>query len=538
MPCFSNGKSSRDHDPRTHAFQVIEQHSIPIFTEDWGADEELLLLEGAETYGLGSWADIADHIGGYRGKDEVRDHYIQTYLESSKYPLPELASPEETKLSDKVSRDEFQAQKKRRIAERKEAARTAPPAAPKQKPTASVPACHEVQGYMPGRLEFETEYFNEAEEAVQHMLFETGDLANEPEMDLKMTIMDIYNARLTARVERKRVIFEHKLLEYRKNSAIDKKRSKEERELVNRTKPLARMMRQADYEDFVRGLEYEHNLRQAISQLQDWRQMQISDLRAGERYEHEKQVRVTRPVGGSGGLGGGGTYDRLASSMSALSSTRLGGSHKMASSAQADSHHHHHHHHGGQNHHHHHQTATCALTAPDLPIREPDGNGLGLGLGLHTPPPSDRDAADPNSKDYTNGASSYPTKTKHIVPPLPNGLPPLELSPGVPDSSNVNGNGILTANGITSSLSPSSSSIGTTSAADLQLLSPEERHVCSVLHIKPKPYMAIKEAILREALKQGGVLKRKAVKEICKLDGQKGIRLFDFFVSCGWIGRA
>ena len=530
MPCFSKGKSSQDHDPRTHAFQVIEQHSIPIFTEDWGADEELLLLEGAETYGLGSWADIADHIGGYRGKDEVRDHYIDTYLKSSRYPLPELASPEETSLSDRISRDEFQAQKKRRIAERKEAVHTAPPAAPKQKPTASVPACHEVQGYMPGRLEFETEYFNEAEEAVQHMQFEAGDLANEPEMDLKMTIMDIYNARLTARVERKRVIFEHKLLEYRKNSALDKKRSKEERELVNRTKPLARMMRHTDYEDFVRGLEYEHNLRQAIAQLQDWRQMQVSDLRAGERYEHEKQARASRPagLGGSAGIGGS-TYDRLASSSSALSSTRLGGNHK-AISAQADSHHHHHH----NSHHHHHQTATTALTAPDLPIREPDDTVLGLGLGLYTPPPSDRDAGDANSKDHFHNMSttaSYPTKTKHFVPPLPNGQPALDLSPSITHSSTVNG---TATNGITA---PSSSTT-TTTAADLQLLTPEERHVCSVLRIKPKPYMAIKEAILREALKQGGVLKRKAVKEICKLDGQKGIRLFDFFVSCGWIGRA
>ena len=534
MPCFSNGKSSRDHDPRTHAFQVIEQHSIPIFTEDWGADEELLLLEGAETYGLGSWADIADHIGGYRGKDEVRDHYIKTYLESSKYPLPELASPEDTSLSDKISRDEFQAQKKRRIAERKEAARTAPPAAPKQKPTASVPACHEVQGYMPGRLEFETEYFNEAEEAVQHMQFEAGDLANEPEMDLKMTIMDIYNARLTARVERKRVIFEHKLLEYRKNSALDKKRSKEERELVNRAKPLARMMRHTDYEDFVKGLEYEHNLRQAIAQLQEWRQMQVSDLRAGERYEHEKQIRASRPAGlGSSAGIGGSTYDRLASSSSALSSTRLGANHK-AMSAQADSHHHshnsqHHHHH----HNHHNHTATAALTAPDLPIREPDGTGLGLGLGLHTPPPSDRDTGDLNGKDHhvnnSNTSTSYPTKTKHVVPPLPNGPPALDLSPSIPQNGTVNG---AATNGITSSIT------ATMTAADLQLLTPEERHVCSVLRIKPKPYMAIKEAILREALKQGGVLKRKAVKEICKIDGQKGIRLFDFFVSCGWIGRA
>ena len=532
MPCFSDGKSSQEHDPRTHAFQVIEQHSIPIFSEDWGADEELLLLEGAETYGLGSWAEIADHIGGCRSKDEVRDHYIQTYVDSFKFPLPERASPEDTRLSDAISRDEFQAQKKRRIEERKEAARNAPPTPPKQKPTASVPACHEVQGYMPGRLEFETEYFNEAEEAVQHMQFEPGDLANEPEMDLKMTIMDIYNARLTARVERKRIIFEHKLLEYRKNSALDKKRSKEERELVNRTKPLARMMCHADYEDFVRGLEYEHNLRQAIAQLQEWRQVQVSTLRAGEKYEQDKHIRATRPPGYSGFGGGGSTYDRLASSSSALSSTRMGGSGKA--SAGNDSHHHSHH----NNH-----TATAALTAPDLAIREPDGHGIGL--GLHTPPtsvsPSERDQV--NGQDPSNKTTNiYPNKTKHIVTPLPNGPPPLDFSPELSDDSNNNNS---TANGTAVATTTTNGTNGTISAAtntssvpDLQLLTPEERNLCSIIHVKPKPYMVIKEALMREALKQGGFLKRKAAKEICRLDGQKGVRIFDFFVSSGWISKA
>lgn len=93
MPCFSSGASSHNHDPPTHPYQVIEQHSVPIFTEDWGADEEMLLLEGAELYGLGSWADIADHIGGYRNKEEVRDHYINTYIESSKFPCPNEQVP-------------------------------------------------------------------------------------------------------------------------------------------------------------------------------------------------------------------------------------------------------------------------------------------------------------------------------------------------------------------------------------------------------------------------------------------------------------
>ena len=233
VPCFSKGASSRDHHPGTHSFNVIEQHSLPVFTEEWGADEELQMLEGAEVYGLGSWADIADHIGGYRTKEEVRDHYISTYIDTPNFPLPARADLNDTTLTDEIPREVFQARKKRRIEERKEAAKNAAPTAPKQKPTSSVPACHEVQGYMPGRLEFELEYHNEAEEAVQHMQFEPGDGLNprtgepEPEMGLKLVIMDIYNSRLTARAQRKRAIFEHSLLEYRRNAALDKKRSKE-----------------------------------------------------------------------------------------------------------------------------------------------------------------------------------------------------------------------------------------------------------------------------------------------------------------------
>jgi transcriptional adapter 2-alpha len=75
---------------------------------------------------------------------------------------------------------------------------------------------------MPGRLEFETEYTSEAEEAVQLIEFDPGDGINprtgelEPEMELKITVMDIYNTRLTQRVERKKVLFEHNLLDYKK----------------------------------------------------------------------------------------------------------------------------------------------------------------------------------------------------------------------------------------------------------------------------------------------------------------------------------
>lgn len=274
---------------------------MPIFDLEWGADEELLLLEGAEIYGLGSWADIADHIGGGRDKEEVKRHYIETYINSSKFPLPELCDPKDTGGFDQIPKEEFQAKKKRRI-EAKKVALQASPLPPKQKPTTSGPSCHEVQGYMPGRLEFETELDNDGEHAVAAMYFDPGDGLNpttnqvEPEVDLKLTVMDIYNSKLTQRALRKRVMFEHGLLEYRKTQAIDKKRSKEEKDLLTKSKPFARLMNKRDYEEFSEGLLRELTLRQAVTQLQEWRKNGIISFEGGAAYEIEKVQRVSFAV--------------------------------------------------------------------------------------------------------------------------------------------------------------------------------------------------------------------------------------------------
>ncbi|KAJ5232908.1 Transcriptional adapter 2 [Penicillium chermesinum] len=467
VPCFGAGARSKNHDPATHPFQVIEQNSVPIFQEDWGADEELLLLEGAEIYGLGSWADIADHIGGYRTKDEVRDHYIDTYINSSNFPLPERADPSDHSLQDSIPKDEFQARKKRRIEERKEAAKAAPPATPKQKPTASVPACHEVQGYMPGRLEFETEFLNDAEEAVQHMSFEPGAGIGpngeiDAETELKMTVVDIYNTRLTARTERKKILFQHNLLEYRKLTALEKKRSKEERELLNKAKPLARMMNHKDFEDLNKNLEYEHNLRLAIHQLQEWRQMGIGDLKTGEKYEQEKQQRVQRMIPQ-------GSFDRFAS-------TR-----PRQSQAPEPS------------------TGASQLTTPELPLRlQKAANPHKLPDPVNVPL-NDFDMA------FGDSSSAPPAKTKYVVQPL-SGAPAWKL-----DSEG---------------------------AADLHLLTREEAEVCNVLRLMPKPYLVLKETLLKEAMKQGGSLKKKDARAICKIDSTKAGRIYDFMVHSGWISKA
>lgn len=479
VTCFGEGKSSREHDPATHSFRVIEQHSIPIYSEDWGADEELLLLEGAETYGLGSWADIADHIGGCRTKDEVKRHYEEVYVNSAKFPLPEHASPDDRALMDQIPRGEFQARKKRRIEQRKEEARNAQPAPPKTKPTASVPSCHEVAGFMPGRLEFETEYFNEAEEAVMNMQFESGDALKvgtdaDPEVELKMTIMDIYISRLVARVERKKIIFEHQLLEYRKLTAADKKRTKDEKDLMNKTKPFARMMQADDFIQFCEDVEYECNLRQAITQLQEWRQNQINDLKSGEKYESDKQQRQQR----------GSQFQ----SLDRLTARALG---KAAANEGP--------------------TASSAFVSPDLTLKPFNG-------GLTTPPPSDVEGPATNGVNGVNGTHGTNGETNKV-------------------------NGVnATTKGAKFQLQPLNGTqplnFDKEQLEDLHLLTEEEKDVCRNLRIFPKPYTVLKETVLKEAIKTGGIMKKKTMRDICKIDTTKASRLFDFWAHCGWISKA
>jgi transcriptional adapter 2-alpha len=305
---------------------------------------------------------------------------------------------------------------------------------------------------------------------VQHMQFDPGDGAvtlpaeQQQELDLKMVIMGIYNERLSNRVERKKIIFEHHLLDYKTNQAKEKKRTKEEKDLINRAKPFARMMRHDDYETFCNGLEYEHQLRAAIGQLQEWRQVQITELKEGLKYEAEKQNRATRqPVG---------AFDRL-------QSRGLG---KPTPPVEQPS-------------------GAINLVSPDLPLKP-------FSSGLNTPPASE-DGSLPNGT-HINGV-----QTNGFLNPQSALKPKFSAGtvPGV-QPRKLDGD------------------------ADAHLLTPEERDLCRALRLQPKPFVMIKEAVLKESLEHGGQLKRKNIKELCRLEAGKANKLFEWFVQSGMVAKA
>lgn len=57
LPCFCGGVELKDHK-KSHGYRVMVHFRLiqdvldfPVFEADWGADEELLLVEGLELFG-------------------------------------------------------------------------------------------------------------------------------------------------------------------------------------------------------------------------------------------------------------------------------------------------------------------------------------------------------------------------------------------------------------------------------------------------------------------------------------------------------
>lgn len=76
-------------------------------------------------------------------------------------------------------------------------------------------------------------------------------------------------------------------------------------------------------------------------------------------------------------------------------------------------------------------------------------------------------------------------------------------------------NGVNGVNGVNGGAAPLG--LSNENAADFHLLSQAEQQLCASLRIKPKPYMCIKERLITEAIKHGGILKEKAARDICRV---------------------
>eukprot|EP00592_Proboscia_alata_P017485 CAMPEP_0194399308 /NCGR_PEP_ID=MMETSP0174-20130528/126589_1 /TAXON_ID=216777 /ORGANISM="Proboscia alata, Strain PI-D3" /LENGTH=1523 /DNA_ID=CAMNT_0039195705 /DNA_START=124 /DNA_END=4695 /DNA_ORIENTATION=- len=153
--------------------------------------------------------------------------------------------------------------------------------------------CHmkgsECAGYMPRRGDFDVEYDPEAETLVADMEFSSSDTPSERE--LKLQVIQIYNARLSERERRKTFLLERDLLDYRGNQARDAQRDPEERDLIQRMRLFARFHTPKEHTAFLETVLQAKRLRKEIAQLQRYRMMGFESLAECEMYEMDKRRR-------------------------------------------------------------------------------------------------------------------------------------------------------------------------------------------------------------------------------------------------------
>ena len=149
---------------------------------------------------------------------------------------------------------------------------------------------HELVGYMPRRGDFDVEWSNDAEKLISEIEFTSEDTKDEKE--LKLRVLDIFNRRVDEREERKRVVIEHGLLNYKENQEKMWLMDPDERHLVQRMRLFARYHSREEHEAFVRKTLEAKRLRKEIAKLETYQRMGIKKLSDCERYELDKSRRV------------------------------------------------------------------------------------------------------------------------------------------------------------------------------------------------------------------------------------------------------
>ncbi|OMJ25366.1 Transcriptional adapter 2 [Smittium culicis] len=154
VTCFSKGIELGSHK-YDHSYTVVSKHKFPIFSIDWTADEELLLIDGLLKFGLGNWEEVSIYVGS-KSKKECESHYNKIYVDSDFWPIPDMSKTFDVKYAKSTNSGSTKSSDSLKP----------------YKPISSQPTNHEIAGYMPGRLEFEIEYENDSEIVIKDLVFE------------------------------------------------------------------------------------------------------------------------------------------------------------------------------------------------------------------------------------------------------------------------------------------------------------------------------------------------------------------------------
>ncbi|KAF8058803.1 hypothetical protein FPV67DRAFT_1565566 [Lyophyllum atratum] len=515
-PCFCAGKEFGKHK-RWHAYRVIEINSYPIFTEDWGADEELLLLTGIASHGIGNWKKIAEHVG-TRTKDEVEKHYNEVYVDSPSWPLP----PMDREFD--IDPEEFQERKRRRISTMNAMA-----------PTASK-GIHEIATFLPGRLEFEHELDNDAEDLVKDLEFGVCLEYGGDEIPEDVDDLDV-RARQKWREEVKQAA--QKVIPVRgKTLPAGKGLSKGPISINGKTNghhgngDLVKQESLTKSGDIVMAngtgsqdeeveeptqpppFETPESLKFKLTLIEMYNQrvekrlegksfifnrglLEYKKMQAAEKKRPREERDIIQRLRPFAKLQTGEDYEAFAADMLYEAILR-----KRILDLQT-------------------YRRLGLTTAADIEKYDAD---LAKRTQAKANPPRDYHATDRLHVRAVGRHSSGPDPRRAMS--SLGDVDDREMTPRLPDASATPG--VPPVRRLPAPLNLANS-------PSLHLLTPAEQTLCSQLRILPKPYLVIKETLVREYARRGGKLRRREARDLVKIDVNKTSRIWDFLVQAGFL---
>ncbi|EFC38263.1 predicted protein [Naegleria gruberi] len=343
--CFFVGVETKEHK-NDHAYRVMEYLQAPLLSTTWTADEELQLLEGISQKGLGNWLDIAEHIGKQKSKYECEYHYWTLYVDrpiakrrallekiktqkvvddstgsSSEdteiyVPVPDTKAPiqnEKMNISKKdLKKDDdgiiwsvrkelslppvnMQTIFNENVKAHPECAKFVMGTLLSREPIIvgnrkNVQQLGQDIGYLPLRADFETDFDYCAEDIIAELEILPTDTPEEKEK--KLDYLRLYEFRLSERERRKKFAVERGLFDWKRISAVEKKRNKMEKELYQRYRPFARFLDDQDeFDSFMAGVIQETKIRNRIQQLKEYRANGLTSLEQCDLFESENKKR-------------------------------------------------------------------------------------------------------------------------------------------------------------------------------------------------------------------------------------------------------
>jgi len=309
LECFSVGVEIKDpkrtdgkHLHRNSAnYRVMERLDFPIIVDNWTAREELALLDGLDTYGLGNWQEVSAVVG-TKTRNECELHYFAYHINTKNgIPLPDLSRATDKKTFVKQEPLDFTECIESAIAGagrvpgkltltewKKHMIETKGITRENIRYYEDKPAGSDQVGFMPARGDMDVEWDNEAEHLICECVFDEK-RDTEQDKELKMKILEAYNWKLEERVRRKQFILDRNLLDFKKQQAQDRRRTKEEREMWTQMRQFCRFWPQEEHEEYMRGVILERKIRRRIEQLQQYRLAGLHTFAEADVYETDRR---------------------------------------------------------------------------------------------------------------------------------------------------------------------------------------------------------------------------------------------------------